>query len=440
MTPAKSTHAAGAHRGGPTDPSHDEDLRRGILRTAVTRRTAWALVLPFLLVVYAIPVGQIIRDRRAGDESVLLDLFRHAPTRENIRQFEEELDKASTARELLRPRMQAQLTRFGGYGNGKATIGRGGWLFYTPGITAVGGPPFLNREVQAARRIAAETAGDPPVSPDPRPAILAFARVLTGRGIRLVVFPVPDKASLQPLELHGRARAAGRPARNPDAARFAAELEAAGVAVFDPTPSTLEAGEPPRFMKQDTHWTPAWMEDVAGQLAGFLVTRGFVPRDPGSERARVWKTVAKTMSRVGDVTDMLGLPEGQTLFAPESQTIPEVQDATGVPFEPSERGTVLVLGDSFTNVFTLEPMGWGTSAGLVPHLARALGRDVDAIARNDAGAHATRRMLFDALAGGEDRLAGKTVVVWELASRELAVGDFKPIDWSALTAGAGAAR
>ena len=69
-----------------------------------------------------------------------------------------------------------------------------------------------------------------------------------------------------------------------------------------------------------------------------------------------------------------------------------------------------MLGDSFTNVFSLEPMGWGTSAGLAPQLARALGRDVDVIARNDAGAHATRRMLLDALAGGEDRLAGKTVV------------------------------
>src|SRR6185369_8591532 len=197
MTRETNTQAAGAHRGGPTDPSHDEDLRRGILRTAVTRRTAWAVVLPFLLLVYAIPIGQIIRDRRAGDESVLLDLFRHAPTRENIRQFEDELDKASTAREFLRPRIQAQLTRFGGYGNGKATIGRGGWLFYTPGITAVGGPPFLDPEVQVARRSAAETAGDPPVAADPRPAVLDFARFLARRGVRLVLFPVPDKASLQ---------------------------------------------------------------------------------------------------------------------------------------------------------------------------------------------------------------------------------------------------
>jgi alginate O-acetyltransferase complex protein AlgJ len=325
--------------------------------------------------------------------------------------------------------MQAQLTRFGGYGNTKATIGRDGWLFYAPGITAVGGPPFLDPEIVQARRSAAETAGDPPISPDPRPAVIAFARFLAGRGIHLVVFPVPDKASLQPLELHGRARdAAAAPARNPDMPRFTAEVESAGVLVFDPSPAALRPGEPARFMRQDTHWTPAWMETVARALAQVLTTRGLVGQAP----PRGWRSVEKTVSRVGDVTDMLGLPEGQTLYAPETYVIHEVQAADGTPFEPSERGTVLLLGDSFTNVFSLEPMGWGTSAGLAPQLARALDRDVDVIARNDAGAHATRRMLFDALAGGEDRLAGKTVVVWELASRELAVGDFKPIDWSSL--------
>jgi hypothetical protein len=434
MTAPTHGLASAPHRGGPTDPSHDADLRRGILRTTISRRVAWALVLPFLLLMYAIPIGQIIRDRRAGDESVLLELFRRAPTRENIRQFEDDLDKASTAREYFRPLMQAELTRFGGYGNGKATIGRGGWLFYAPGITALGGPPFLDPAVLEARRSAAEGAGDSPVSPDPRPAVLAFARFLGARGIRLVLFPVPDKAALQPVELHGRARDGNgvAPARNPDALRLAAELAAAGVLVFDPTPPMLHPDRPPYFMQQDTHWTPAWMEEVAGALARFLTDHGLVP--PQATPGRGWRAVAKTVSRVGDVTDMLGLPEGQTLFSPEAQTIQEVQAPTGEPFEPSDKGSVLLLGDSFTNVFSLEPMGWGSSAGLGAQLARALDRDVDVIAQNDAGAHATRRMLHDTLAGGEDRLAGKTVVVWELASRELAVGDFKNVDWSALPA------
>ncbi len=427
---------AGAHRGGPTDPSHDQELRRGILHTRISRRLAWALVIPFLLALYAVPIEQYVHDKQAGDESVLMDLFRHAPTRESLRAFEDELDKTSAAREYFRPQVQLELTRLGRYGNKKATVGLGGWLYYTPGVTAVGGPPFLDPAVLAARRTAAQADGDPPLSPDPRPAVLDFARFLAGRGVRLVLFPVPDKASLQPLQLHGRARDVRDvpPAENPDRPRLAAELERAGVAVFDPSPARLSPADPPFFMRQDTHWRPEWMEKVAADLARFLVERGLVPAQPPAGSARAWRAVAQQVSRLGDVTDMLGLPDGQQLFLPETYTIHQVQDPSGTAFEASDHAGVLLLGDSFTNVFSAEQMGWGSSAGLAPQLARALGRDLDVLAQNDAGAHATRQLLYNALAGGDDRLAGKKVVIWELASRELAVGDFKPIDWSTLAA------
>ena len=443
MSPTENRPAAAgtpvarpARRGGPTDPSHDEELRRGILHTDVSRKVAGALVLVFLLVIYGVPIGQAIRDNVNGDDAVLLDLFRREPTKENLKQFEDDLDKASRPREYVRPRMQAVLTRWGGYGNSKAVIGRDGWLYYGPGVTAVGGPGFLNQAIMESRQKAALDAGDPPISPDPRPAILDFARFLATRGIKLVVFPVPDKASLQPVELHGRRRDLGRPpARNPDANRFADELRAAGVLVFDPSPERLVAGAAPHFLRQDTHWTPAWMETVAAALARFLIVNGVQSPSPTpASAARRWRAADKTVARVGDVTDMLGLPEGQTLFVPQTETIHEVHDAQDKLFEPSEQGELLLLGDSFTNVFNLEQMGWGAAAGFGAHLARALGRDVDVLAQNDAGAHATRQLLFNALSGGEDRLAGKKVVVWEFASRELAVGDWKPIAWSTLAA------
>jgi alginate O-acetyltransferase complex protein AlgJ len=54
------------------------------------------------------------------------------------------------------------------------------------------------------------------------------------------------------------------------------------------------------------------------------------------------------------------------------------------------------------------------------------------LAQNDSGAFATRQALARELEGGEDRLAGKRVVVWEFAARELAVGDWKPIDWDSV--------
>ena len=104
--------------------------------------------------------------------------------------------------------------------------------------------------------------------------------------------------------------------------------------------------------------------------------------------------------------------------------------ATGTPWEPDPKADVLLLGDSFTNIFSLEGMGWGLASGLGPHLALSLQRPIDVIAQNDSGAFATRQALSRELAAGSDRLAGKRVVIWEFASRELSVGDWKLMDYT----------
>jgi alginate O-acetyltransferase complex protein AlgJ len=413
-----------ARPGGPTDPSHDEELRRGVIHTAISRPLAIALVAVFLLGIYAVPVAQAILEKVRDEEPMLLDVFRRAPTRESLKRYEEDLEKSSYPKEFVQPRVQLLLTRLGGVGNKRAVVGRGGWLFYAPGVQALAGPGFLDPGALEVRRKAAADDGDEALHPDPRPAVLDFAAALGRRGIRLVLFPVPDKAALQPRQLHGRAPAGPLPvAANPDLARFVAQLRAAGVAVFEAAPATLGTAEPPRFLVQDTHWTPAWMEAVAASLA--RVVRETVDLPPPAAPPAL-KTALMTVARVGDIVDMLKLPEGQTLFQPQEVTLRQVQDAQGQPWQPKEGADVLLLGDSFTNVFSLGQMGWGESAGLAPHLAAALGRDVDVIAQNDSGAFATRKLLSEALAAGEDRLAGKRVVIWELAARELAVGDFKP--------------
>jgi alginate O-acetyltransferase complex protein AlgJ len=72
-------------------------------------------------------------------------------------------------------------------------------------------------------------------------------------------------------------------------------------------------------------------------------------------------------------------------------------------------------------------MGWGASAGLAEQMSFALGRDIDVIALNDNGAYAAREALSLELQRGRDRLAGKKVVIWEFAERELSVGDWKPM-------------
>jgi alginate O-acetyltransferase complex protein AlgJ len=126
---------------------------------------------------------------------------------------------------------------------------------------------------------------------------------------------------------------------------------------------------------------------------------------------------------------MLKLPDEQQLFQPQSVLVHQVQDDSGEAWEPDSAADVLLLGDSFTNIYSLDGMGWGSASGLAPHLALALHRPVDVIAHNDSGAFATRQALSRELQAGQDRLAGKRVVIWEFAARELSVGDWKPLEF-----------
>jgi alginate O-acetyltransferase complex protein AlgJ len=424
-------------RGGPTDPTHDERLRRGIIDTSVSRPIALALTAGFLLSIYALPLSQAVLERIDDEPSSVLGVFKRAPSREHLREFEKELEEASFAKSFVQPRVQLWLSRFGRVGNKRAVIGREGWLFYMPGIAHLAGPSFLDRDAQHARELEARqadatsgtgaTGATNALQADPLPAIFAFQHMLAQRGIRLVLFPVPDKTMLQPLQLHGRgAEATASVARNPGWDEFIERLRKQGVPVFDAAPARLSVSEPARFLVQDTHWTPAWMEQVARELAQLVTRTSSLP----PVAAPLLRSVAQRVERVGDLVDMLKLPESQTLFRPQTVTVHQLQNAEATPWEPDRAADVLLLGDSFTNVFTLDRMEWGEAAGLAPQLSAALGRPLDVIAQNDSGAFATRQALWRELSRGEDRLAGKRVVIWEFAARELSVGDWKLFDWS----------
>jgi hypothetical protein len=424
-------------RGGPTDPSHDEQLRKGIIHTVVTRRVAWLMVGVFLLLTYAVPIGQLALETVRDEESVLAGMFRELPTKERLARLEDDLEESSYAKEFVQPRLQLWLSKLGREGNEKAVIGRTGYLFYKPGITFLASPGFLNPDLMALRERAAKDAGEAEVVADPRPAIFAFHAMLKSRGIELVLFPVPDKAMLQPRELHGRVgNDRGTPvARSRDWPRLADELRQRGVRIFDPTPATLDPQAEPRFLVQDTHWTPAWMQSVAAELAAFVQKHARLSKpatDPGFVRRPI------RVSRVGDLVDMLKLPEDQSHFLPQEVNLLEVVDRNGEPFASSEESEILLLGDSFTNVFTEEFMGWGSAAGFAPQLAVELGRPLEVIAQNDSGAYATRAALALGLEQGTLALDGKKVVIWEFAARELAVGNWKHIDWSKVERAKGA--
>jgi hypothetical protein len=124
---------------------------------------------------------------------------------------------------------------------------------------------------------------------------------------------------------------------------------------------------------------------------------------------------------------MLNLPPVQTLYAPQKITIKQVV-AGNMQWRANKKAQVLLLGDSFCNVYSLAAMGWGESAGFAEHLSYAMGEPLDCIVRNSDAAFATREILSRELANGRDRLSDKKLVVWEFAVRELMFGNWKLLD------------
>lgn len=114
-------------------------------------------------------------------------------------------------------------------------------------------------------------------------------------------------------------------------------------------------------------------------------------------------------------------------MAPEHCEITRVLNSQGLPWTPDPASPILLLGDSFTNIYSQPELGWGTSAGLSEQLSLALGLRIDRIALNAGGAQATRRELVRQLRQGTDRLAGKRIVIWQFAERELSLGDWQLI-------------
>jgi hypothetical protein len=344
---------------------------------------------------------------------------------QNIDLYESSLkDEAQLVERLLGP-TQYCLARWGGLGNEKAYLGRDGWLFYRPSVDYLTGPGFLEPRVLAKRAQAGKPYAAPP-HPDPRPAILEFAEELRHRGIALIIVPAPSKAMVHPEQLSPRYSAADDPLQNGSFTRFKQDMEDAGVIVFEPSELLRSAwkqtGEP-QYLKTDTHWTCRAVQRIAGSLGDLIDQRSLLPPAGASD----YESRIATVTNLGDIAAMLRLPDEQALFPAESVEVRTIADENGTDWQPDPASDILLLGDSFTNIYSQDSMNWGSAAGLAEQLSYVVRRPIDRISQNDSGAFATRQTLAQELARGNDRLAGKRLVIWEFAARELALGDWKLI-------------
>jgi alginate O-acetyltransferase complex protein AlgJ len=362
---------------------------------------------------FAEPSGAGLRQRVVAANRVVL---------EGLHNFEDDLAEQSAIFAAVRPPAQSMLSGMLGVGNERVYQGRDGWLFYRPDVDYVVGAGFLDA-AGMRRRVESDRDSLDQLQPDPRQALVEFKRQLEQRGIALVVVPTPVKPAMHPEKLASR-RTWTIPVQNPSYGAFLADLRRNNVKVFDVADALARDSGSTGYLATDTHWRPETMERTAELLGRFIQTE-FLFGDAPSEQYRL---EPREITNVGDIARMLDLPAGHRLNRPESMTIHRVLDADGQPWRPTRSAGVLVLGDSFSNIYSLASLGWGDSAGLVEHLARVLDRPVDRIVQNDDGAYATRERLRQDMASGSDRLRGTRVVVLQFAARELATGDWKRIE------------
>ena len=436
--------------------SSEEIFEQELGATQLTKPVKWFLVLSFLVTICAIPLIQYfieLRSDRAATKSWLpkafsvfsfadqsrelekigrqgggllntLDLTRfiNAKIMEKGARFESTIEEESWLQKVAAPSVETVLIRVLGSGSQNVYCGRDGWLFFRPTIEYLTGPGFLDPAALELRIRSA--APREPVQPDPIKAIVDFREQLAKRGIELVLLPSPAKATIYPERFSSRYEHPSVPLQNASFREFSRRLASHGVRVFDPAPLLMQAKSTQElFLKADTHWTPAGAELVARGLADYLVKNRLLPLRTPQQYVRVAGFAANN----GDLAKMLKVPDAYG-YAKQQVELHPVTLPGGTPWAPSRDADLLILGDSYANIFSLDGMGWGTGSGLVQQLSFFLQRPVDSILINDKGSFATRQQLGNELRRGQDRLLGKKVVVYEFATRELAIGNWKLID------------
>jgi alginate O-acetyltransferase complex protein AlgJ len=439
--PLKPTHSLPRYS-EPTPETHrkvsrEQEAELALKNSAFAGGARWLLIVLFLLTILSVPAVQFAFEIKTPRTETRLgtfnlykaypawkkirgvrgprDIWRLLPRGAELKAAEKELETESIVSEWLLPRVQLALVKLGA-GNEQVYLGRDGWLFYRADVDYVTGQPFLEPKVLTHR---AHTAG---VQPDPIKAIVDFRDQLAARGIDLIVLPIPMKPGVESNKF-SRIGESKDVLQNPSFSEFKARLERAAIRVFDPASLMAEqkrAATAPLYLETDTHWRPETMTLVAHVLANLVQFEG--------ESLPLTMNIGQQIEGTGDIARMLRLPHDQRRYPSQPVTINAVT-ARGAPWRSITTADLLVLGDSFANIFSLAALGWGESAGFVEHLSYWSGpRPIDCILRNSDAAFATREILSRELARGRDRLAGKKLVIWEFAARELAFGDWKMID------------
>jgi len=360
------------------------------------------LIAAFLIVLLSVGVVQLAVELSEGERLQLTELFRQLPTKDNLRLFEHDLEKNCRLAGKLRTSVQyAQFLVLRETGD-KVLMGRASWFFYKPAVQYLIEP--LPADSQYSRA-------------DVLSAIISFRDQLARRGIRLLVLPAPNKASIYPEMLTSRAEGSEQPV-NPKTIEIISGLRESGVEIVDlfrvfaEAREGLSPGDNTRYyLSQDSHWSGDGMRLAAQAVARRILDLEWAEK--GKVRYRLKSTTTK---RYGDVLKMMRAPQIEGRFEPETLNCAQVVNAdTGQLYQADPNSEVLVIGDSFLRIYSRDEPG---SGGFVEHLAYELGFPLASIV-NDGGAST---LVRQELSRKPALLRNKKLVVWEFVERDIRFG------------------
>lgn len=403
----------------------------------IGRTTAWIISVVFLLGIVVPPlVGNITE---AGKEDGWVPIIEFGKTvrpeastetgiAQRLREFESKLEQNSDFARALRRTTQARLTSAFSEGNNRTVIGKDGWLFFRPALQSLTGYGPILAEPSSVAKDPSRSSWKPALG-----AIKRFADQLHERGIELMLVPAPVKPMIYPEHLANLEGSSSSPLSHSDAKAFYASLRKAGITVIDIAETLHEmkkddATAGPVFLKQDTHWHPRGMQAAVDAVAAELVQRPWIGEMPPGQE---FSTETIESHHIGDLVEKLNLPDGSAHFAPEAVTLTRVIDpVTSEAFASDAESPVVVLGDSFVNIFHDPSLGFAVEntasahteepqmigAGFAQHLAMKVGMPLDVIAINGEASSGVREQFARRY---DDEVRAKKAVIWVIAARDL---------------------
>lgn len=415
-------------------PNRETIARKEIGKTHISRRTALFLCISFLLMLTVVAGADLYLRVIKGDAPVFsspqapqkaagwfLWIRRHnTALLEQINAYENHLNQHSPLTQLFVPPIQQGLTQFLHTGNEKVYVGKNLWLFYRPGMDYLMGPNFMAPQIlQRRRRSTAEWQKS--MEPNPVAAIVEFHRQLKQQGIALLVVPTPTKAMLYGNQFMSLRSSDEAVLNNPGYDHFVRQLHAENIEVLHLHDILAAQKQTSLYLQTDSHWTPHGVSVAAEAIAKRIAS--MVPNTKST--SALYQMAPTQIENQGDLAAMLRISNPSAPINKERVTIHRVVTKNHQNWRPDKTAPVLLLGDSFSNIYSLDGMNWGVSSGLAEHISYHLNTPIDAIRINDNGSYATRQYLSRSQQQGKNRLAGKKVVVYQFAIRELSAGNWK---------------